>query len=60
MAGRLGLIIAGISIVLYELFATQFAHLFIQEAQIMRCDSDSGKKLIKSMVLRTADRQGMC
>lgn len=27
---------------------------------IMRCDSDSGKKLIKSMVLRTADRQGMC
>ena len=33
MAGRLGLIIAGISIVLYELFATQFAHLFIQETQ---------------------------
>lgn len=30
------------------------------EHQIMRCDSDSGKKLIKSMVLRTADRQGMC
>lgn len=29
-------------------------------AIIMRCDSDSGKKLIKSMVLRTADRQGMC
>ncbi len=29
-------------------------------AKIMRCDSDSGKKLIKSMVLRTADRQGMC
>ncbi len=28
--------------------------------KIMRCDSDSGKKLIKSMVLRTADRQGMC
>lgn len=28
--------------------------------RIMRCDSDSGKKLIKSMVLRTADRQGMC
>ena len=27
---------------------------------IMRCDSDSGKKLIKSVVLRTADRQGMC
>ena len=31
-----------------------------QEERIMRCDSDSGKKLIKSMVLRTADRQGMC
>lgn len=30
------------------------------EHKIMRCDSDSGKKLIKSMVLRTADRQGMC
>lgn len=30
------------------------------EELIMRCDSDSGKKLIKSMVLRTADRQGMC
>ena len=30
------------------------------EDTIMRCDSDSGKKLIKSMVLRTADRQGMC
>lgn len=30
------------------------------EKTIMRCDSDSGKKLIKSMVLRTADRQGMC
>ena len=32
----------------------------IQALIIMRCDSDSGKKLIKSMVLRTADRQGMC
>lgn len=31
-----------------------------QAGLIMRCDSDSGKKLIKSMVLRTADRQGMC
>lgn len=31
-----------------------------QGFKIMRCDSDSGKKLIKSMVLRTADRQGMC
>jgi hypothetical protein len=39
-------------------------HLQLKEnisiRQIMRCDSDSGKKLIKSMVLRTADRQGMC
>lgn len=32
----------------------------IRDDGIMRCDSDSGKKLIKSMVLRTADRQGMC
>lgn len=32
----------------------------ILAGRIMRCDSDSGKKLIKSMVLRTADRQGMC
>ena len=32
----------------------------IPDEIIMRCDSDSGKKLIKSMVLRTADRQGMC
>ena len=32
----------------------------ILDGRIMRCDSDSGKKLIKSMVLRTADRQGMC
>lgn len=34
--------------------------LDILDEKIMRCDSDSGKKLIKSMVLRTADRQGMC
>ena len=33
LARRLGLIIAGISIVLYELFAVQFAHLFISDAQ---------------------------
>lgn len=33
MARRLGLIIAGISILLYELFAVQFAHLFISDAQ---------------------------
>lgn len=30
---RLGLIIAAISIALYELFAVQFSHLFIQDAQ---------------------------
>ena len=34
--------------------------MVLVEQRIMRCDSDSGKKLIKSMVLRTADRQGMC
>ena len=33
LARRLGLIIAGISILLYELFAVQFAHLFISDAQ---------------------------
>ena len=33
LARRLGLIIAGISIVLYELFALQFAHLFIADQQ---------------------------
>lgn len=33
LARGLGLIIAGISIVLYELFAVQFAHLFISDAQ---------------------------
>ena len=31
LARRLGLVIAGISIVLYELFAFQFAHLFIAD-----------------------------
>ena len=33
LARRLGLVIAGVSIVLYELFAPQFAHLFISEPQ---------------------------
>ena len=33
LARRLGLIIAGISILLYELFAVQFAHLFISDPQ---------------------------
>lgn len=40
-----------------ELLARKMVRLV---GTIMRCDSDSGKKLIKSMVLRTADRQGMC
>lgn len=42
---------------LYQRYLRDFG---IPEGKIMRCDSDSGKKLIKSMVLRTADRQGMC
>ena len=33
LARRLGLVIAAISIVLYELFAAQFAHLFIADVQ---------------------------
>lgn len=33
LARRLGLIIAAISILLYEIFAVQFAHLFIGDAQ---------------------------
>lgn len=33
LSRRLGLIIAGVSIVLYELFAVQFAHLFISDPQ---------------------------
>lgn len=33
LARKLGLTIAGISIALYELFAVQFAHLFISDAQ---------------------------
>ena len=33
LARGVGLVIAGISIVLYELFAVQFAHLFISDAQ---------------------------
>ena len=33
LARRLGLVIAGISILLYELFAVQFAHLFIADGQ---------------------------
>jgi len=46
-----GQVLAGIAVI---------SLLVIRVHQIMRCDSDSGKKLIKSMVLRTADRQGMC
>ena len=37
-----------------------YEHMGFRVYKIMRCDSDSGKKLIKSMVLRTADKQGMC
>ena len=33
LSRRLGLIIAAVSIVLYELFAVQFAHLFISDAE---------------------------
>ena len=33
LARGLGLVIAGVSIVLYELFAVQFAHLFISDSQ---------------------------
>ena len=36
---RLGLVIAGISIVLYELFAVQFSHLFISDAQTVELAS---------------------
>lgn len=45
---------------LEEYAKTMQDRLCIRLGEIMRCDSDSGKKLIKSMVLRTADRQGMC
>lgn len=39
LARRLGLIIAAISIVLYELFAVQFAHLFIADPQTVALTS---------------------
>ena len=39
LSRRLGLVIAGISIVLYELFAVQFSHLFISEAQTVELAS---------------------
>ena len=67
-----GVIISGILtigtmlIYLYKFWLLSFIGIPFQvsksivDVQIMRCDSDSGKKLIKSMVLRTADRQGMC
>lgn len=45
----------------FDIYLNSFREIGLKEIdQIMRCDSDSGKKLIKSMVLRTADRQGMC
>ena len=39
LSRRLGLVIAGISIVLYELFAVQFSHLFISDAQTVELAS---------------------
>lgn len=39
LARRLGLIIAGISILLYELFAVQFSHLFIADTQTVELAS---------------------
>ena len=39
LSRRLGLIIAAISVVLYELFAVQFAHLFIGDAQTVEMAS---------------------
>lgn len=39
LARRLGLTIAGISIVLYELFAVQFSHLFIKDVQTVELAS---------------------
>ena len=35
LARRLGLVIAGISILLYEIFAVQFSHLFIADSRTM-------------------------
>lgn len=49
LARRLGLIIAGISIVLYEIFAVQFAHLFISDAQTVELAS----KFLRIRVLAT-------
>lgn len=39
LSRRTGLIVAAISIILYELFATQFIHLFIQEPQTVELAS---------------------
>ena len=39
LARRLGLIVAAVSIALYELFAVQFAHLFIADAQTVELAS---------------------
>ena len=46
---RLGLLIAGISIVLYELFAVQFAHVFISDAQTV----DLAAQFLRIRVLAT-------
>ena len=39
LSRRLGLVVAGVSIVLYELFALQFAHLFISDPQTVELAS---------------------
>lgn len=49
LSRRLGLIIAGISIVLYEVFAVQFAHLFISDPQTV----DLASQFLRIRVLAT-------
>ena len=39
LARRTGLVVAGVSILLYELFAVQFAHLFIHDSQTVELAS---------------------
>lgn len=49
LSRRLGLIIAGISIVLYEIFAVQFSHLFISDPQTV----DLASQFLRIRVLAT-------
>ena len=49
LSRKLGLVIAGISIVLYELFASQFAHIFISDPQTV----DLATKFLRIRVLAT-------